>query len=449
MNRHQIPASMFTSLAQGAGGPAAINHLAAAEYSRHMLLVRGVVDIARDATHPQQGRARQAYDVLASIQEQAPRHAETVLRYPAVGAWARRTLLALTEGQQRPGAEPGGLARVAAAAAIRAGFACTIEVPVTGGTVTFPSLGQAVLPGRHGMATVRCCPDGAELIAGKRCVLIPNSPQLDSPGWRGIRGITARWAGTTIRLLVDDLDPYRIPMSSLCPRLTTGETRGWQSSLRGAWRILMRHHRAVAEEIRSAIVVLVPRQQPARGTVSATARETFGCVALSAPSRPLELAVALAHEIQHAKLCAVLDIVRLTLPDDGRRYYAPWRDDPRPLNGLLQGAYAYLGVSGFWRRQRHHATGAEALQAHAEFARWRLAVLYVTAKLLDSGQLTLAGHDFVSTMAAVVRAWRDDPVPAEAADRARDAAGRHLESWSLRWGSAAQIGGESKSIPMR
>jgi hypothetical protein len=32
--------------------------------------------------------------------------------------------------------------------------------------------------------------------------------------------------------------------------------------------------------------------------------------------------------------------------------YAPWRSGPRPLNGLLQGAYAFLGVSGFWRQQR-------------------------------------------------------------------------------------------------
>jgi hypothetical protein len=40
------------------------------------------------------------------------------------------------------------------------------------------------------------------------------------------------------------------------------------------------------------------------------------------------------------------------MPDDGHRYYVPWRDDPRPISGLLQGAYAYLGVTGFWRTRR-------------------------------------------------------------------------------------------------
>jgi hypothetical protein len=39
-------------------------------------------------------------------------------------------------------------------------------------------------------------------------------------------------------------------------------------------------------------------------------------------------------------------------PDDGQRYYAPWRADPRLASGLLQGTYAFLGVSGFWRCQR-------------------------------------------------------------------------------------------------
>src|SRR5581483_603165 len=85
-------------------------------------------------------------------------------------------------------------------------------------------------------------------------------------------------------------------------------------------------------------------------------------------------AVTLAHELQHLKLGALLDIVTLALPDDGRRYYAPWRDDPRPLGGLLQGAYAYFGVSGFWRPHwpSRHSDPADGLlaQALSSSVRW-------------------------------------------------------------------------------
>ena len=90
---------------------------------------------------------------------------------------------------------------------------------------------------------------------------------------------------------------------------------------------------------------------------------------MSEPPDPETCACTLTHELQHVKLCAVLDIVRLTVPDDGRRrYYAPWRDDPRPVAGLLQGAYALVGVTEFWRRRRQLAAGAAQLRADGEFA---------------------------------------------------------------------------------
>lgn len=54
-----------------------------------------------------------------------------------------------------------------------------------------------------------------------------------------------------------------------------------------------------------------------------------------------------AHEVQHVKLGALLDLVELIKPDDGSRCYVPWRLDPQPTDGLLQGDSAYLDVSGF------------------------------------------------------------------------------------------------------
>jgi len=53
--------------------------------------------------------------------------------------------------------------------------------------------------------------------------------------------------------------------------------------------------------------------------------------------------VTVAHESQHLKFAALLDGVDLTMPGDGQRCYAPWREDPRPVVGLLQSAYAFLG----------------------------------------------------------------------------------------------------------
>jgi uncharacterized protein len=283
-------------------------------------------------------------------------------------------------------------------------------------------------------AVLRARSDAAELAAGGQRTLIPGTPHLDAPGWTGLRRIRSRWDDMRIQMVIDDLDPYRLAAPLLGERLTAGQVAQWQTALRGGWRILCQHHRDTAAELRAAIRVLVPLDVSAPGMRSATSVENFGSIGISSPAGPLLFAVSLAHEVQHAKLSALRNFVQLTHPDDGRRYYAPWREDARPVSGLLQGAYAYLGVAGFWRRQRHEEAGAGAVAAHAEYARWRAAVLLATTQLLESGQLTATGQSFVATMANAARAWHADSVPAQAAGIARASARSHAERWRIRHG---------------
>jgi HEXXH motif-containing protein len=151
-------------------------------------------------------------------------------------------------------------------------------------------------------------------------------------------------------------------------------------------------------------------------------------------------AETLVHEAQHLKLCGLLDLVSLTGPEDGRRYYAPWRTDPRPLPGLLQGAYAFLGVGELWRRLRLSAAeDSVRRRGHQLFARWRDGVGLVVSTLLDSGQLTAAGREFVSQMAGVLAQWEREPVPPAALLSARQLAGQHLARWRSDHGDARLI----------
>jgi uncharacterized protein len=163
--------------------------------------------------------------------------------------------------------------------------------------------------------------------------------------------------------------------------------------------------------------------------VSSSSPETFGAVAMSRPPDACALAETLAHEVQHLKLSALIDVVRLTKPDDGSRFYAPWRDDPRPIDSLLQGAYAYLGVSGFWRRQRHLENGKVGIQSHAQYARWRDAAALVAGTLRSSGRLTSAGYRFVAGMGRTLRCWSGDQVPEQARTLARHEAEQHRRRW--------------------
>ncbi|MBO3746798.1 HEXXH motif domain-containing protein [Streptosporangiaceae bacterium NEAU-GS5] len=419
LTEHQIAAEEFADLAGGGGGAPIVERLATAQYSKHMLLVKGVLDAARRADHPRWGQVRMAYRLLAAIQPNHPEAVAAVLRHPSVGAWTRHTIRTLDTPEQ--------LACLAAAAAIRAGFECEVDVPVTSGVVTLPSLGQARVAADR--ATVHCYSGGAEVSAGRLVVRLGD----ESPDWDSLRALQSERAGVRLGVLIDDLDPHRMPGSAnLGGRLPSDEAHLWGELLDEAWEMLVDDHRRVAEEVAAAITVFTPLNAPPLGVSSATSRETFGCVALSTPPDAHALAVTLAHETQHAKLSALLDIVQLTKPDDGSRHYAPWRDDPRPAGGLLQGAYAYLGVTEFWRRRRHLEKGEAAIRAGAEFARWRSASYMVSQTLLDSGRLTSPGQVFVSGMADRLAAWQAEPLPAACLNLAKDAADRHRSLWRER-----------------
>lgn len=405
---HRLSRELFAELGRGRGGIAAMTELAAAQHSRHIILLGGVRRSARDDRFATQG-----YALLAEVQRVAPRAAEAVIRHPSVGAWALRTL-----GRDRtlPGAKPGGLSAVAAAAAIRAGLPAEIEVPVTDGTVLLPGLGSARAEGDS--ALIKTSPPSVS--SAGRSVTLDGA----SPGWEGMRRIRAGG----LDALIDDLDPFRMPAgANLATRLSASQTSDWEAALRDAWPLLAPD---TAGEIATAVRVIVPCVAPPDGYVSSSSPENFGAIAMSRQPDRYTCAASLVHEVQHQKLSALLDLIQLTLPDDGRLYYAPWRADPRPVSGLLQGAYAFLGVSGFWRRVRHIAED-DRMRRHAdtEFVRWRMASARVVHTLLASGLLTPAGQDFVAEMERVLVAWLRDPAPTEAIALAHREAELHLARW--------------------
>jgi uncharacterized protein len=423
---HALPRELFDALAAGGGGPEAIRKLAAAEHSKHGLLIRGVIEAAEAGGVDQAWFAQIGRDVLAAVEQRYPHIAAQTICYPSVGAWALRTVRALRGGPETPGANPARLAAVAAAAAVLSGLDAEVPVRPDAGVVGLPSLGAARVDAD--VATVRSSGGHAEIRWARGRIDIPSDPRQDAPGWQGVRRVHA----TNFDIGIDDLDPFRMPaVPGLAPRLSAREADEWTTMIQHGWHLLAADHPDIAAEVAAALLAIVPLSRSAYGHLSSSSPEAFGAIAMSQPSDPHTCAVTFSHEVQHLKLGALLDIVSLTLPDDGRRYYAPWRADPRPVSGLLQGAYAYMGVAGFWRTQRQVANGPARLRADAEFALWRAATARVIDTLLSSRRLTAAGLDFVQRMSKTVTAWRREPVSAEARAFARRESKRHLTRWEL------------------
>jgi uncharacterized protein len=419
-----MPRDLFTAVARGGGGPDAIGELVAAQRSKHLILLGAVADAGDAGNRPSDRLAMAGHQLLARAQRAHPAAARQVISYPSVGVWALRTV----RGDATiPGAAASGLASVAAAAAIRAGMDVEIEVPVVNGLVVLPSLGVATARGTT--AVVRAHP--AEVVSdGLRVGLEPGDP-----GWLEVRAVQA----ASLSVLVDDVDPFRMPAPDGEPAgpRTTRQHSQHATALREAWDLL---DPAVAADIAALVRVIVPYTAPDAGHVSTSSPDAFGAVAMSRQPDPYTCAETLVHEAQHLKLCGLLDLVSLTGLDDGRRYYAPWRTDPRPASGLLQGAYAFLGVGEFWRRHRL-AAPEEAIRrrGHQLFALWREGVGQVVETLLDSGQLTPAGRDFAQEMARVLGEWQRERVPPVDVMRARHQASLHLARWRSDNGDAYPV----------
>ncbi len=434
---HSVPPDVFDDLAECRASTDGLRLLIAAQRSKHALLLRHLVDVAQAARPEQAALTTAGYELLAEIQRADAQAAAAAMYHPPVGAWAARTLRGLSDAEPSADPRPGQLAAVAAAAAIRAGYPCTVQVPVIGGAVTLPSLGRLTVTDPASTASVTVDRAGVTITAGSQEAQIARAdrPDAQAPSWQGLRTLASSHGDLAIKVLIEDVDDYRMPGSANSgSRLSAPEADRWQEVLTQGWQLLASHHRQFAVDVAAIATAFTPLTPPPGGHVSATSRETFGTVALSEPPDDCSLAVTLAHEIQHAKLSALIDIVPMTLPDDGSRHYAPWREDPRPIAGLLQGAYAFLGVAAFWRVQRELAADAGA---HAEYVRWRASVTEVVHTLQACGRLTAAGEIFVGGMARTLKSWSGDEIPAEVARLAQSAADAHRSRWRSRNAEAA------------
>jgi HEXXH motif-containing protein len=405
---HRLSASELAALASGRGGACLVHALRRAQLSKRLLLLKFIAQ-AWPGDRTERDRA---LEVLAAAQRRAPEAFAEALGYPSVGIWAARIAVRLRD---RSGialdADLGHLGAVAAAAAVRAGLDAELVAPVRAGGVAIPSVGRVRLPlPEHTPARV--------IVRDGRLVVHD-----------GLRRLAAGAGATRLSVALDDLDPYRdVHHVPAADRLPDAELPAWQELFRQAWTLLVRYAPERVEELAAGLRSLVPLAQPdAAASRSATVRDAFGMFGLTRPESAVDFAVTLVHEFQHSKLSALLDVVPLYRDEGEATYYAPWRRDPRPIGGLLQGVYAFLGVADLWRVLRGCAHLREL--ATIRFAEVREQVRCALAGLDRATCLTPAGRRFVAGMRCAVDALLAEPVPAGVVRRARAALDANYQTW--------------------
>ncbi|MET7450781.1 HEXXH motif domain-containing protein [Streptomyces sp. NPDC005574] len=427
---HRLTPGSLTGLTRGEGDPDAVALLLSAERSRRLLLLR----MLDDATE-----LGPAWDLLSEAQHRAPAVVDELLTYPQTGMWLATALRGLRAAPV-PGEPPlwvvlGHFSALAAVAGLRAEIDSTVEVPVRHGRVVLPTLGCAVVPAAEPWttATVRAEGGRAVIEAAGATVAVPRTPGAAAPGWHPLRRLVVGPAPRQLEVALDDVDPYRTYPQPTEPRpLPEEDVTRWRELLDRAWDVLLREQPGTAEAVRRGVLSLTPT--PARERFrprSVTSGDAFGGIEASEPDDAVQLAVTLVHEFQHTKLGGLLHLTPLLTDDTGapgELWYAPWRDDPRPLEGLLQGIYAFVGITRFWHTHRE-SPGAHTAMADFEFALWRIHVSRAIEQVHRHPRLTPLGAALLETLRGRCAEWLAEPVPEEPLALARLCADNHAARW--------------------
>ncbi|MGW0839516.1 FxsB family cyclophane-forming radical SAM/SPASM peptide maturase [Streptomyces sp. NPDC002787] len=411
----------LAELAVGLGSTVTTDLLA-----RHQLaLGRELLGLVwHETPHTPLGEA--AWETLTVLDSAAPEFVDRVLSHPYVRPWALRSLQGDAEAAETA---MRGMAEIAAAAALRAGHEEAVVVPVHDGLLRLPTLGALTVGDACERAEVRTDDDGFAVRAGGETYRL-SWKGAKNPAWQGARRFELDgWA-----VALEDTDPWRDCHGHPAhPRLTEGEAEAWRADLAAAWSWIRRELPQYAPGIAAGLRLVTPLTPAPEGTdISSAARDAFGAVAIARPATAEALALLLVHEFQHVKLGAVLDLTDLYDPSCERLFYAPWRPDPRPLEGLLQGTYAHLAVIDFWFARRRSAVGDDARAAEVQFSRWRDQTADAVETLAASGALTPAGERFVAGMRETVRGTMAADVGADALGEARRVAEEHRLAWQMR-----------------
>ena len=155
------------------------------------------------------------------------------------------------------------------------------------------------------------------------------------------------------------------------------------------------------EEILRRTWLLVPLVEPGTVSYSHLARPGISYINVFRGTL-LDLADDLLHETAHHRLHAWQEVAAFARDDTEQRYFSPWRQGLRPLNGILHGTFTFLDRTELLLR----ASGAQLApgrrtelraEARRELGRCSRSLLDLAAARKE-GFLTPAGRSLLRVM---------------------------------------------------
>lgn len=182
------------------------------------------------------------------------------------------------------------------------------------------------------------------------------SPNADTPGAESITMGTCPIVQQGDYTLPLQVYSFNLPaFDDSTPALAAG--LAYQSEqiplVQTALALIRQYHSRTFEQLQRFIRLMAFKPQEAGDYGNLSYSDLPGALICSAIANPYEFAETLIHEFHHNRLFCIEEIspILLTtdrLPDKASAYYSPWRNDPRPLRGILHALYVYTPVCEFW-----------------------------------------------------------------------------------------------------
>jgi HEXXH motif-containing protein len=144
--------------------------------------------------------------------------------------------------------------------------------------------------------------------------------------------------------------------------------------VRETLRLIEAHQPACFAQLREAMQIVAVKPLRAGTYTNVTHSDLPGAFVAAVIHHPYELADTFIHEFHHNRLFYVEEEgpffdESAEDPLKNTNYYMPWRDDQRPLHGLLHAVYVHVPVWEFWR---HVCQDGSVEPSVLEYARERV-----------------------------------------------------------------------------
>lgn len=216
--------------------------------------------------------------------------------------------------------------------------------------------------------------------------------------------------GVVLRLVPEAFDRPGMEMGAALRGLSAGyqdENAPW---LQQALDSVARHHPVTLEHCR-AMMQLVALKPADDDRVTNFSHSDFpGAMALSVVRHAEWLADSLIHEVHHSRLFYVEEAGRFFADETHNRmldssYYSPWREDLRPLHGILHAVYVHLPLWHFWQDVLRSSPASRDL-ASSRLAHVLLQLEIGVGQLRRHARFTPFGEEIFGEMAREVSELR-------------------------------------------